>query len=84
MAGFSFTRKPYGLAVVDAGRYFYGDGTLLYLPSGSAAFAALFYYDLTLAGTLSGVEMGLRLFGMDNAKGGVDAALEYLADQAGA
>lgn len=42
------------------------------------------FNDLTLAGTLSGVEMGLRLFGMDNAKGGVDAALEYLADQANA
>lgn len=37
------------------------------------------FNDLTLAGTLSGVEMGLRTFGMDNAKGGVDAALEYLA-----
>ena len=38
------------------------------------------FNDLTLAGTLSGVEMGLRLSGMDNAKGGVDAALEYLAN----
>lgn len=37
------------------------------------------FNDLTLAGTLSGVEMGLRKSGMDNAKGGVDAALEYLA-----
>ncbi len=42
------------------------------------------FNDLMLAGTLSGVEMGLRLFGMDNAKGGVDVALEYLAGQAAA
>jgi hypothetical protein len=27
---------------------------------------------------LSGVEMGLRLFGLDNARGGVNAALNYL------
>jgi len=40
------------------------------------------FNDLTLAGTLSGVEMGLRLSGMDNAKGGIDVALEYLASQA--
>lgn len=36
------------------------------------------FNDLTLMGTLSGVEMGLRLFGLDNARGGVDAALDYL------
>ena len=42
------------------------------------------FNDLTLAGTLSGVEMGLRLGGMHNAKGGVDAALEYLAEAAAA
>ena len=36
------------------------------------------FNDLTLLGTLSGVEMGLRLFGLDNARGGVDAALDYL------
>tara|TARA_R110002072_G_scaffold727_9_gene5309 strand:- start:395 stop:1570 length:1176 start_codon:yes stop_codon:yes gene_type:complete len=42
------------------------------------------FNDLTLAGTLSGVEMGLRLIGMDNAKGGVVAALEYLADETSA
>ena len=42
------------------------------------------FNDLTLAGALSGVEMGLRMFGMDNAKGGVDAAIDYLASQASA
>jgi len=36
------------------------------------------FNDLTLMGTLSGVEMGLRLFGFENARGGVDAALDYL------
>jgi len=36
------------------------------------------FNDLTLLGTLSGVEMGLRLFGLENARGGVDAALDYL------
>jgi len=36
------------------------------------------FNDLTLMGTLSGVEMGLRLFGFANARGGVDAALDYL------
>jgi alanine-glyoxylate transaminase/serine-glyoxylate transaminase/serine-pyruvate transaminase len=36
--------------------------------------------DLTLVGALSGVEMGLRLFGFENARGGVDAALEYLTN----
>ncbi|UCD24516.1 MAG: aminotransferase class V-fold PLP-dependent enzyme [Gemmatimonadota bacterium] len=35
--------------------------------------------DLTLAGTLCGVEMGLGLAGIPHTKGGVDAALEYLA-----
>jgi alanine-glyoxylate transaminase/serine-glyoxylate transaminase/serine-pyruvate transaminase len=35
--------------------------------------------DLTLAGTLCGVEMGLGLAGVPVVKGGVDAALEYLA-----
>ena len=38
------------------------------------------FNDLTLAGTLSGVEMGLRLTGLHNARGGVDAALDYLAE----
>jgi len=36
------------------------------------------FNDLTLIGTLSGVEMGLRLFGFENARGGVNAALDYL------
>ena len=36
--------------------------------------------DLTLAGTLCGVEMGLGLAGVPHQKGGVDAALAYLAD----
>jgi len=39
------------------------------------------FNDLTLAGTLSGVEMGLRLAGLHNARGGVDAALDYLAGE---
>ena len=34
--------------------------------------------DLTLAGTLSGVEMGLALAGVPHRKGGVLAAMEYL------
>jgi alanine-glyoxylate transaminase/serine-glyoxylate transaminase/serine-pyruvate transaminase len=38
------------------------------------------FNDLTLAGTLSGVEMGLRLFGFSNVCGGVDAALDYLTE----
>ena len=36
--------------------------------------------DLMLAGTLAGVEMGLGLAGVPHAKGGLDAALEYLAN----
>jgi alanine-glyoxylate transaminase/serine-glyoxylate transaminase/serine-pyruvate transaminase len=40
------------------------------------------FNDLMLTGALSGVEMGLRLSGMQNAKGGVEAAIEYLAEQA--
>lgn len=35
--------------------------------------------DLTLAGTLCGVEMGLKLAGVPHAQGGVGAALGYLA-----
>lgn len=35
--------------------------------------------DLMLAGTLCGVEMGLGLAGVAHQKGGVDAALDYLA-----
>ena len=34
--------------------------------------------DLTLAGTLSGVQMGLQLAGVPIRAGGVDAALEVL------
>jgi alanine-glyoxylate transaminase / serine-glyoxylate transaminase / serine-pyruvate transaminase len=42
------------------------------------------FNDLMLAGTLSGVEMGLELAGVPHRKGGVQAALEYLASQAAA
>ena len=38
------------------------------------------FNDLTLGGTLVGVEMGLRLFGFENAGGGVDAAMDYLTE----
>jgi alanine-glyoxylate transaminase/serine-glyoxylate transaminase/serine-pyruvate transaminase len=38
------------------------------------------FNDLMLAGTLCGVEMGLGLAGVPHKKGGVDAALAYLAD----
>ncbi len=38
------------------------------------------FNDLTLAGTLSGVEMGFALAGVPHKKGGVAAALEYLTD----
>jgi alanine-glyoxylate transaminase/serine-glyoxylate transaminase/serine-pyruvate transaminase len=37
------------------------------------------FNDLMLAGALCGVEMGLGLAGVPHRKGGVDAALEYLA-----
>jgi alanine-glyoxylate transaminase/serine-glyoxylate transaminase/serine-pyruvate transaminase len=37
------------------------------------------FNDLMLAGTLSGVEMGLRLAGVPHRDGGVMAALESLA-----
>ncbi len=37
------------------------------------------FNDLTLAGTLSGVEMGLALAGVPHRRAGVDAALDYLA-----
>jgi len=36
------------------------------------------FNDLMLAGTLSGVEMGLEVAGLPHAKGGVAAALDYL------
>ena len=38
--------------------------------------------DLMLAGTLSGIEMGLHLAGVPHRRGGVDAALAHLADAA--
>lgn len=37
------------------------------------------YNDLTLVGTLGGVEMGLKLAGVRHRSGGVDAAMEVLA-----
>jgi alanine-glyoxylate transaminase/serine-glyoxylate transaminase/serine-pyruvate transaminase len=42
------------------------------------------FNDLTLAGTLAGVEMGLKLAGIPYAAGGVQVALDFLADTAGA
>jgi len=36
------------------------------------------FNELMLAGTLFGVEKGLRLFGVNGAQGGVDAAMDYL------
>ena len=38
------------------------------------------FNDLTLAGTLSGVEMGLALAGVPHKKGGAQAALDYLVE----
>ena len=40
------------------------------------------FNDLTLAGTLAGVEMGLELAGVPHKKGGVQAAMEFLAQEA--
>jgi alanine-glyoxylate transaminase / serine-glyoxylate transaminase / serine-pyruvate transaminase len=40
------------------------------------------FNDLMLAGTLSGVEMGLKLAGVPHTRGGVAAALEYLTEAA--
>ena len=40
------------------------------------------FNELMLAGTLSGVEMGLGLAGIPDCSGGVTAALEFLAEQA--
>ncbi|BDD87910.1 pyridoxal-phosphate-dependent aminotransferase family protein [Desulfofustis limnaeus] len=40
--------------------------------------------DLTLIGTLAGVEMGLELAGIKHQKGGAQVAMEYLAQQAAA
>jgi len=41
------------------------------------------FNDLTLMGTLSGVEMGLGLAGVPHQKGGVQAAMSYLESTAG-
>jgi alanine-glyoxylate transaminase / serine-glyoxylate transaminase / serine-pyruvate transaminase len=38
------------------------------------------FNELMLAGTLAGVEMGLAIAGVPHKKGGVDAAMAYLAD----
>ena len=38
-----------------------------------------YFNDLMLCGTLAGVEMGLALAGVPHRKGGVDAAMAYLA-----
>ncbi|MGB6104829.1 MAG: aminotransferase class V-fold PLP-dependent enzyme [Pusillimonas sp.] len=38
------------------------------------------FNDLTLCGTLSGVEMGLQKAGVPHSKGGVQAALDYLTE----
>jgi len=38
--------------------------------------------DLSLLGTLAGVEMGLTLGGIEHSKGGVDAAMQYLCEKA--
>jgi alanine-glyoxylate transaminase/serine-glyoxylate transaminase/serine-pyruvate transaminase len=40
------------------------------------------FNDLMLSGTLAGVEMGLELAGVAHRKGGVQAALDYLAASA--
>ena len=40
------------------------------------------FNDLTLAGTLAGVEMGLGLAAVPHRAGGVQAALEYLEGEA--
>ncbi|MEM7777513.1 MAG: aminotransferase class V-fold PLP-dependent enzyme [Pseudomonadota bacterium] len=40
------------------------------------------FNDLTLVGTLSGVEMGLRLAGVPHTAGGVQTAMSYLAETA--
>ena len=40
-----------------------------------------YFNDLMLCGTLAGVEMGLALAGVPHRKGGVDAAMAYLADK---
>ena len=42
-----------------------------------------YFNDLMLAGTLSGLEMGLSLAGIPFSKGGIGAALEYLEETTG-
>ena len=42
------------------------------------------FNELTLLGALAGVEMGLQLAGVPAQRGGVDAAMRYLGEQAGA
>jgi alanine-glyoxylate transaminase/serine-glyoxylate transaminase/serine-pyruvate transaminase len=42
------------------------------------------FNDLTLCGTLSGIEMGLAVAGVPFQKGGAQAAIDYLADTAAA
>jgi alanine-glyoxylate transaminase / serine-glyoxylate transaminase / serine-pyruvate transaminase len=42
------------------------------------------FNELMLMGTLAGVEMGLAVAGVPHRKGGVDAAMTYLAGNAGA
>src|SRR5258707_15050497 len=37
------------------------------------------FNDLTLAGALSGIEMGLGIAGVPHRRGGINAALDYLA-----
>jgi alanine-glyoxylate transaminase/serine-glyoxylate transaminase/serine-pyruvate transaminase len=39
------------------------------------------FNELMLAGTLAGVEMGLAVAGIPHRKGGINAALDYLADE---
>ncbi len=41
------------------------------------------FNDLMLCGTLCGIEMGMTLAGVPHKKGGVDAAMEYLANSNG-
>ena len=37
------------------------------------------FNELSLAGTLAGIEMGLQAAGVPHSKGGVQAAIDYLA-----
>ena len=42
------------------------------------------FHDLMVTGALTGVEMGLRARGIPHKPGGVEAAMDYLAGNAGA